>query len=135
MVGWVKRYSFLGVVITAVVLMSASVAGAATAAPSRLARDHPAGRGPHAHASIIGGSSAEGGTFPWLAYIEDRRGDEVGVCTGTVVAPNLILTAGHCGENTTTEVENPATGYHVATGSLDPFSLEAHVSAVSEVIV
>jgi secreted trypsin-like serine protease len=88
-----------------------------------------------AHASIIGGQQAEAGTFPWLAYIEDRRGRTVGQCSGTVVAPNLVLTAGHCAEDVRTEVERDPSGYVVRTGNVDWTSPETRVSGVSEVIV
>jgi V8-like Glu-specific endopeptidase len=58
-----------------------------------------------ARASIIGGVAAETGTLPYLAYIIDKTGEEeFEVCTGTVLSSNVILTAGHCGENPETGV-------------------------------
>lgn len=91
--------------------------------------------GPSAHASIIGGASAQDGTFPWLAYVVDVRGRYVYQCTGTVVAPSLILTAGHCAENMMTGVVNSPAGYRVVTGSVDPMTPTASVSTVLGVIV
>lgn len=88
-----------------------------------------------ARAAIIGGQTAQTGTFPWLAYILDHRGEVVGQCTGTVVAPRLILTAGHCGENTETGIINEPSGYEVGTGNVDWALAGETVSAVSHVIV
>jgi secreted trypsin-like serine protease len=90
---------------------------------------------PKAHEAIIGGMPAQAGTFASVAYVEDMRGNEVGHCTGTVVAPNLILTAGHCAENVKTGVVNKASGYTVLTGSLDPTTTEPQVSKVLGVLV
>jgi secreted trypsin-like serine protease len=78
---------------------------------------------------------AAAGTFPSLAYVEDHQGRGAYQCTGTVVAPNLVLTAAHCVENTSTEVERDPWGYRVTTGNVDVSSSEAQVSGVSEIIV
>jgi len=98
-------------------------------------RHHPLRRASLAHTAIIGGTAAEEGTFPSLAHIQDFRGEEVGDCTGTVVAPNLILTAGHCAENVETGIVNEPSGYIVITGNVDWMAPEHQVSAVSRVIV
>jgi elastase-1 len=103
--------------------------------PIALASPGGARTGPFAHASIIGGVSAQEGTFPSLAYVVDVQGKNVYQCTGTVVAPNLILTAGHCAENMKTGVVNAPSGYRVVTGAVDPISPTASVSAVIGVIV
>ncbi len=99
--------------------------------------DHRAPRDHRAHAAVIGGQAAEPGTFPWMAYVLDFRGNGVGQCSGTVVAPNLVLTAGHCAENMQTGVVNEASGYKITTGNADwaaPES-ERQVSDVTRVIV
>ena len=90
-----------------------------------------------ARVAVIGGQTAEPGTFPWMAYVLDFRGNEVGQCSGTVVAPNLVLTAGHCAEKTQSGVVNEASGYQVTTGNLDWAApeTERQVSAVTRVIV
>jgi V8-like Glu-specific endopeptidase len=54
-----------------------------------------------------------------MAYVLDVRGSKVGQCSGTVVAPNLILTAGHCAEGMKTGVVKDASGYRVTTGNVD----------------
>jgi hypothetical protein len=100
-------------------------------------RASSAQRGPSAHVAVIGGQPADPGTFPWMAYILDSRGNEVGQCSGTVVAPNLVLTAGHCAENMQSGVVNEASGYRVLTGNVDAGALETEkqTSGVTRVIV
>lgn len=85
---------------------------------------------------MIGGQEAEPGTFPWMAYVLDREGGRVGQCSGTVVSPNLILTAGHCAENVRTGAVDEASGYRVVTGNVDwaAPATERQVSAVTRVI-
>ena len=73
---------------------------ASAASNASLGSHQAGGQSPwRAHAPIVDGRPAEPGRLPWLAYIEDRRGAGTGQCTGTVVAPNLVLTAGHCAED------------------------------------
>jgi hypothetical protein len=93
----------------------------------------PVHRGPRALASIIGGVEAANGTFPYLAYILDKYGE--GRCTGTVISTNVILTAGHCGEDTETGVINEPSGYAVVTGNVEWTSGSRQVSGVSKVVI
>ena len=90
-----------------------------------------------ARVAVIGGQPAEAGTSPWMAYILDFRGEEEGQCSGTVVAPNLVLTAGHCAENMQSGVVNEASGYRVTTGNVDwaAPAAERQESDVTRVIV
>lgn len=90
---------------------------------------------PRAHAAIIGGSVAQVGSFPSLAYVIDIQGSYAYQCSGTVVAPNLVLTAGHCAENTKTGVRFKPSGYRIVTGAVDPVAPGATVSRVLGVIV
>jgi secreted trypsin-like serine protease len=103
--------------------------------PVALARPGDLRTAPFAHASIIGGAAAPDGSYPSLAYVVDVQGRYVYQCTGTVVAPSLILTAGHCAENMRTGVVNRPSGYRVVTGAVDPTSPTATVSTVLGVIV
>jgi secreted trypsin-like serine protease len=89
---------------------------------------------PAAHASIVGGTPAEDGSFPSAAFILDSRGKQLGLCTGTVVAPSLVLTAGHCAEDVKTGSINAASGYRVATGEVDWATGTPQVSTVLGVI-
>jgi len=98
----------------------------------REAPRHPAAR---AHEAIIGGTAARTGAFASVALILDLRGQETGQCTGTVVAPSLVLTAGHCAENIRTGVPNAASGYRVLTGEVSGMPAERQESTVSAVIV
>lgn len=80
----------------------------------------PAQAQTRAQASIVGGSSTTTEEWPWAAFVIalDRR-EEGFVCTGTVVAPTLILTAGHCIKDVLTGRSTPAHRYIVVTGSGD----------------
>jgi len=88
-----------------------------------------------ARAAVIGGAPAAAGTFASVADILDVRGNIVGQCSGTVIAPTLILTAGHCAENVRTGALNLASGYHVETGTLSWSGAERQISTVSAVLV
>lgn len=73
-----------------------------------------------AQASIIGGSPASIAQFPSLAYIEAGGNRSGFACTGTVVAPRVILTAAHCVEDVETgEFTKPAQ-YRVAVNIANP---------------
>jgi secreted trypsin-like serine protease len=73
-----------------------------------------------ASASIIGGRAATVAEFPSLAYIEARQGQSGSACTGTVVAPRVVLTAAHCIENLERGRFTPAGNYAVATATTSP---------------
>ena len=89
-----------------------------------------------ARAAIVGGSAAPAGQLPWLAYIHDAQGGGAYEwCTGTVVSPNLVLTAAHCVEDVSSGTLYPATNFTVVTGSVDwSDTAHAQVSAVAQVI-
>ena len=90
---------------------------------------------PTARASVIGGEAAAPGTFPWMAWVLDVSGNEGGQCSGTVIAPNLVLTAGHCAIDVATGATREAAGYRVVTGNVDWASPERQVSKVSRVLI
>jgi secreted trypsin-like serine protease len=76
---------------------------------------------PGARASIIGGKVAEIADFPSLAFISARDGKGGGFdCTGTVVAPRVVLTAAHCVEDLDAGGLTPADDYTVTTGFANP---------------
>lgn len=49
-----------------------------------------------ASAPVIGGSDAPPGKWPDVAAVMFPIDGEVALCTGTLVAPTIVLTAGHC---------------------------------------
>jgi secreted trypsin-like serine protease len=75
---------------------------------------------PSAHASVVGGQPASITEFPSLAYIGLGRGEEEeDACSGTVIAPRIVLTAGHCVQNTISLVGLRPSDYRVLTGVAD----------------
>lgn len=72
--------------------------------------------------AIIGGTTAQTGTFPSLAYVVNFQGQLAYQCTGTVIAPSLVLTAGHCAESMQTGTPFSPSGFRVVTGTVDPCS-------------
>lgn len=124
----------------------ASIA-AALAAAIALAVAPPAGAAPSpsppppAQASVIGGNAPSIAEYPWLAFIKGETelfpgtGTVPFSCTGTVVAPRVVLTAGHCIEEEGEYATNPASGYRVTTGIADVSKrTSANVSSVSRVM-
>jgi secreted trypsin-like serine protease len=85
-----------------------------------LALAAPASASSGAHASIVGGTTANNEEWPWAAFIlaADKKGEGFS-CSGSVIAPNLVLTAGHCVEDIITGRKTPLPEYAVVTGSSD----------------
>lgn len=73
-----------------------------------------------ARASVIGGAPATIEQLPSLAYLEGGSGRHAFSCTGTVVAPRVVLTAGHCVEDIETGGFSTPAEYKVATGIANP---------------
>jgi secreted trypsin-like serine protease len=92
---------------------------AASAVPAAAASE------PTAQASIVGGRAGSIAEFPSLAFIEAREGKHGFACTGTVVAPRVILTAAHCVENLDRGGLTPANQYRLATGVTGPEEAQA----------
>ncbi|MFN8216866.1 MAG: serine protease [Solirubrobacterales bacterium] len=91
---------------------------------------------PKAHASIIGGREASIQELPSLAYLEGENAAGGYACSGTVVAPRLILTAGHCVQNIESGEITPAASLAVATGVADLTKIaSANISRVAEALV
>jgi len=114
--------------------------GLASLAPAGASQGHHGERrdsGPAASTSIIGGNDASIAALPWLVEIDafNRRGSGFG-CTGTVIAPRLVLTAGHCVLSLETGRTYPATQYTVTIGAGDlRTATAANQFAVSQVLV
>lgn len=71
---------------------------------------------PGAQASVIGGRSASIEEFPSVAFVEAEEGKHGFSCTGTVVAPRVVLTAAHCAEDVESGRFTGVHAYAVATG-------------------
>jgi trypsin len=69
--------------------------------------------------SVIGGTPVAQGGFPYAAYIyADTSGTTFQACTGTVIAPTLILTAAHCVYNGVGGPLLAASAFSVQTGTV-----------------
>lgn len=97
----------LALVLAAAAIAALGLPGAAAAEPT-------------AQASIVGGRAGSIAEFPFLSFIEAREGKHGFACTGTVVAPRVVLTAAHCVENLDQGGLTPATDYALATGVTGP---------------
>lgn len=80
---------------------------------------------PGAGASIVGGHPVTIQEFPSLVYIEAIEGKHGFSCSGTVVAPRIVLTAAHCVEDVEKGTITPAKAYALSTGVADPSKAEA----------
>jgi secreted trypsin-like serine protease len=80
---------------------------------------------PTAQASIVGGRAGSIAEFPFLSFIEAREGKHGFACTGSVVAPRVVLTAAHCVEDLDRGGLTPAKQYALATGVTSPGEAQA----------
>lgn len=73
-----------------------------------------------------------------MAFVQYAPPSDPGViysCSGTVVSPNLVLTAGHCAVDESTGIPNDPAGFAVGTGAVDlNDTTDLVASGVSEVI-
>jgi secreted trypsin-like serine protease len=98
-------------------VLAAALCAAISSGAERAGASGP-GSTPIAGSSVVGGAPATIGQLPWLAFVqgEDSQGREF-TCTGTVVAPRIVLTAGHCVEDTETSILDDPTSFSVTTGA------------------
>jgi secreted trypsin-like serine protease len=52
--------------------------------------------GSTAHTSVVGGTDAEAGEYPWQVQVIPRKGASEYLCGGTLIADRRVLTAAHC---------------------------------------
>jgi secreted trypsin-like serine protease len=88
---------------------------------------------------IVGGHQAAPATQLFMAHIErpiPSMPRYVGLCSGTLIAHNVVLTAGHCVTTTEgTRTVLPARDFTVRTGSVNWTSSNARTSRVARVIL
>lgn len=90
---------------------------------------------PKATASVIGGKNASISQYPSLAFIEGVQATAGYACTGSVVAPRVILTAGHCVEDIESSSIVEPTLIAVATGVSNLQKIpQAQISSVERVL-
>lgn len=70
-----------------------------------------------AQTHVIGGKSASVAEFPFMARVLDTEGSSSSLCSGTVVAPNMVLTAAHCLLNEAETAFRAPEGFRVKTGT------------------
>jgi V8-like Glu-specific endopeptidase len=76
--------------------------------------------------------------WPFMAFVAyfDPSGNPESVCSGTVVSPNVVLTAGHCAVDEATGVPLDPSGFRVVTGNVDwADTAQRQDITVSQVIV
>jgi Trypsin len=95
----------------------------------------PSPGNPTATASVIGGHNATIAQYPSLAYIEGSAATTGYACTGTVVAPRVVLTAGHCVEDIESSSITQPTEIAAATGISNLRHIpRAQISQVTQVL-
>jgi trypsin len=75
--------------------------------------------GASAKQTVIGGVAAPTGSWDFAAYVIIKNSDGLASCSGSVIAPNVVLTAGHCAVDEHTGKRLPSSAFRVVTGALD----------------
>jgi trypsin len=90
---------------------------------------------PSAHA-VVGGNDASPGEYPYVAHVTI---DKLFQCTGTLVDPTHVVTAGHCssisGVAVATPIGQPGQAIDVRVNSIKAHDGEGQLAPVSRVIV
>lgn len=85
---------------------------------------------------IVGGTVDDGHPAVVMIYYNEGGGSAIG-CTGTVIAPTVVLTAGHCTVTDETCVQPACTSFtpanYTVSGGTTPFTSPAWTAMVAEV--
>lgn len=80
----------------------------------------PVGLADPPSAYVLGGSPVAPGSSPYAVYIQAATGGSTfASCSGSVIAPTLVLTAAHCVFNKATGAVLPASAISVSSGSVN----------------
>ena len=90
---------------------------------------------PVAASAVVHGNPASAGQWPWVARVVVFDRSTAVICSGSVIAPNVVLTAGHCAVDAKTRALLPAADYEVTTGTTNWLTSPGQVSAVSRVVL
>lgn len=129
------RPSVRGALVTVLACLALALAAPAQGNAQPSPNGSLAGAGGGASTSIVGGSSTSIESYPWLAYVQYQGPVEAFSCTGTVVAPRLVLTAAHCVLTGTGRIAEAA-NFTVLTGVADlRGATQQNASGVSQALV
>jgi hypothetical protein len=95
----------------------------------------PAGAAGQPSASVINGDEAAAGTFPYLALISYKDSIDNRLCTGSVVASNVVLTAAHCVLRDGYESAVDPAYFRVVTGNVHYLAEPRTISTVTSFAV
>jgi V8-like Glu-specific endopeptidase len=85
--------------------------------------------------SVINGNEAAQGALPFMAFVLFENAAVTELCSGTLVSSNVVLTAGHCGENPETGVVHNPGYFTVITGSANWTTTPRVISKVNAVAI